>query len=704
MKLRITLILLIVCAVTLNAESVIPLRTQLSLNGIWNFTPEGRSVTSIKVPDYWDARPGFTDVKHAVYERSITIPATKEWMNKKIRVEFDAVNFIAAVYINNKKVGEHIGGYIPFSFDISPYVTPGKPFTLKVDVKGGCYEPIVDKNGYPQWPVGFVGQEHRWGIVFDVWLRAYGQAAINDAFIQTSYRNRKINVDYTVRNDYSSAKTFYLKGTIASSILPDRPVKEIRSGNFTLQPGESKVITVDAGWQDPRFWSPSDPFLYYLHSSLYEKDSDTPVDKETRRFGFREIWIANGRLMFNGHPITLMGTNLVQHSEFYNSQRYYFMTPETWNSTIDRLFQLNLRTVRFHMQPVPQFILDIADERGLLVIDESAIYARKYILKSNKQVYLENCKKWIGPWVTAQRNHPSVIVWNAENEMGVGWLHWMTNAELKSLGDAIRKYDTTRPVNYDGDRDVGDAMVDYHYPEKYNKTVSGSIYSWKDLVRTDKPTGVGEFLTHYGKDGNVNQWWQGTWVRGMRYVGFSDIRPYRHDWALLCSDITPKIQNLINGFSPVAVFDTAYDNLGIDPLINENYPLLFAGDTAHRTLVLYNDEFADTVISIEVLIKSSAVYQAVYWYNGDRTPVQTVIAEGSGTYTVPLGEHIQIPVTFYVPALAEGFVDHINMQLIARKKDEVKFRETKRFSLRNRRGEPPFTGPTPDRVILGQPE
>ena len=196
----------------------------------------------------------------------------------------------------------------------------------------------------------------------------------------------------------------------------------------------------------------------------------------------------------------------------------------------------------------------------------------------------------------------------------------------------------------------------------------------------------------------------GTWVRGMRFVGFSDIRPYRHDWALLRSDITTKIQNLINGFASVALFDSAYDDLGIDPLINENYPLLFAGDTAHRTLVLYNDEFDDTVVSIEVIIKSSDVYQALYWYNGDRTPKESIIAEGSDTYVVPLGEHIEIPVTFFVPPLAEGFVDHIDMELITRKKGEVKFREIKRFSLRNKRGQPEFTGPVSDKVIFGEKE
>ncbi len=673
----------------------LPLRSEMSLNGTWNFTPEKGEKTFIQVPDFWDAA-GFKNIRYAVYERRVTIPNMPEWKNKQIKLEFDAVNFIAEIYINNKLAGSHVGGFIPFSIDITKFVKPGDTFTLRVNVKGGSYPPIVDSEDNPQWPVGFVGHKVRWGIIFDVWLRAYGKVHIQDAFIQTSYRKKTIKVDYTVRNDDKKARTFTVVSSVSPAISPGDDILNFKSEELVIQPGQTVNISVQKQWENPMLWSPADPFLYYLKSNIAvsEDDKIEIIDTETRRFGFREVWIEGNKLMFNGHRFTIMGTNIVQHSEFHDTQRYYFMTPESWNASIDRLFELNLRTVRFHMQPAPEFIYDIADERGLLVMDESTIYAREYILKSNKEEYLKNCKKWIGPWITGHRNHPSIIVWSAENEMGVGWLNWMTSEEMKSLGDEIRKYDITRPVNYDGDEDVGDDMVNYHYIEGYKNTVDSSIYSWAEKVYPDKPTGVGEFITHYGERGNENQWWQGTWVRGMRYVNFSDIRPYRHDWAWLRNDNTEKIQNLINGLSPVALFDKAYDDLGIGPLLHKNYPTYHAGDTAKRTLVLYNDEFADTVITIEVILKSSQVYQAMYHYDGSRAPKQHIIANASKTYSVPLGERIEIECTFLVPALSEWYVDRFDMELIARKKGKVKFRETKCFSLRDMSF---FTGKIPDK-------
>ncbi|MFC2138679.1 glycoside hydrolase family 2 protein [Bacteroidota bacterium] len=672
----------------------LPFRTEILLNDKWDFTPKDGKKTSIMVPDFWDAA-GFEGVDQAIYERQITIPLTKEWQNKIIKIEFEGVNFIADVFINSKLITSHIGGWIPFSVDITDYVKPGETYTLKVDVKGGSHQPIVDKKGYPQWPVGFIGQKQRWGIVFDVWLRSYGKVCIEDAFIQTSYRKKSIAIEYTVNNYSETEKSIVINGEIAPEYYPNKFDIKFESERINLKPGESKIIVVKKSWNSAHLWSPDDPFLYYLTSSVSETGNDDIIDIEKRRFGFREIWTSGNKLMFNGHRFTILGTNIVQHSEFHKDQRYFYMSPESWNESIDRLFELNLRTVRFHMQPAPKYIIDIADERGLLVMDESTIYAREYILKANKKLYLENCKKWIESWVKARRNHPSIIVWNAENEMGVGWLNWMTSDEMKSLGDEIRKYDTTRLVNYDGDRDVGDQMINYHYIETYKGTVDTSIYSWADSVKS-KPTGVGEFITHYGENGEENQWWMGTFIRGMRYVNFADIRPYRHDWAWLRSDMTPKIENLKNSLSPVALFDKNYDDLGIGPLLYDNHPVVQAGDTINSTLILYNDEFSDTVITIEVLIKSSEYHQALYHYHGYKTPKQKIVSQGMKTYFVPLGEHIDIPYSYEVPAMKEGFIDFIDVELVARKKGKIKFKETIRYAVRNFK----FKGETSNIVTL----
>jgi hypothetical protein len=74
------------------------------------------------------------------------------------------------------------------------------------------------------------------------------------------------------------------------------------------------------------------------------------------------------------------------------------------------------------------------------------------------------------------------------------------------------------------------------------------------------------------------------------------------------------------------------------------------------------------------------------------------VAKGQKTYIVGLGEHIDIPYSFVVPALYEGFIDRCDIEFIVRKKSEVKFRETKSFSLRNNS----FKGETSPRIILSE--
>jgi beta-galactosidase/beta-glucuronidase len=168
----------------------------LLLNGTWNFYPKTGGSYMFPVPEYWNAAPGVQNFNtdEATYERTVNVPAA--WAGKVIKLEFGGVNHVAEVYVNNILVGEHIGGWIPFSFDISSNVSAGSSFQLKVKVKGANKYPILDGNSRPLWPVGAWGWQERWGFFSDVWMRSYGKVHIEDAHIKTSYRNKRIDVIY----------------------------------------------------------------------------------------------------------------------------------------------------------------------------------------------------------------------------------------------------------------------------------------------------------------------------------------------------------------------------------------------------------------------------------------------------------------------------------------------------------------------------
>ncbi len=673
------IISIILLSVTLDALCQVPaLRDQISLNGIWSFTTESGEKSSIPVPEYWDAAPGFTkrvsreytndrgektvrevllpSTSIGIYEREIIIP--EEWKKKVIKVEFEGVNHIAEVYLNNKLLQTHIGGWTPFSADITDLVQPGKTARLKVLVKGGSHSPVVDANGYPQWPVGWYGQESRWGIIFDTWLRAYGPVYIDDAYIQTSWRNKNITVIYDIINHSGTKQEIKVAGEITGEKSAKTELR-ISSDKVIIEPGVKKKIVVETNWDNPALWDPENPNLHILTSRIIKSSSGKTeqLDVERRRFGFREIWIEGTKLMLNGNRLNLRGTSINVHGQGYNRGRYRYITEETFNQTIDRLQALNIQCVRFHQQPASKRIIEIADERGLLIEEESPMYARDYILKSNNEIYFRNGLAWIKPWVKDRRNNPSIIMWSSENEIGRDWLKWFSDKQLKTIADSIRAVDPTRPVIAEGDFDIGDDFYSDHYPEGVGRTVKGSIYSWDTLISETRPSSFGEFL--FGNtDGK--EWWHGTWCRGLRYINAAQIMPYTLDWAWSADSLEEVHLNLKNSYAPVALFDKEYDDLGIDVLRKKQYPGLKSGETVTRQLILYNDCFSDDNVQVEVRIESQG----------------NLLANDIRNFKVPLGEHLEFKCEFSVPLTDNGLVDLI---LITRKNGKLTFRENRKF-------------------------
>lgn len=330
-------------------------REELSLNGDWE--QGGR------MPQYQGEK-----FDRKTYQHQVEVP--KHWEGKRLFLEFRQVNYAAKVYVNHQLVGEHVGAWIPFSIDLTKRVKAGSTFILRVEVTSSTLPPSVDENGDPLWPIGTYHLDGSYaGIVDDVWLRAYGPVAIHDAFIQTSFREKTLAVDYTLVNHTDTPRTVSVRASAASG--PGEPAaRTLQTGPIALPPGETKVVTARTDWPDPGLWTPDQPRLYQLRSQVIEMDR--VVDEETRRFGFREIWIADNQFLLNGHRINLIGDSIPR--SWTDKAR---LTPENWPATVDLLMHdLNMRVIRWHQFPAADHLLETSDEKGLLIIDESALYDR----------------------------------------------------------------------------------------------------------------------------------------------------------------------------------------------------------------------------------------------------------------------------------------------------------------------------------------
>lgn len=613
---------------------------EVSLNGAWEKGGE--------VPLYAGNRENFQ-----VYERKVKVPA--DWTDKLIRVDFEAVNYIADVYVNGKHLSNHVGPWLPFSVDVTNEAKPGDEFVLKVEVKGMMNAPIIDETKkLALWPVGVSKLGNKLaGIVGDVWLRAYGKTYIQDVFIQPSVENKKLVVDYTINNTESTPKTFDVFTQVSkqgdSKIAHHASLEKV-----ILQPGETKTVRLQSTWENPDLWWPDRPELYILTSQL--KVEGKMIDEEKRRFGFREIKIFRDQFQLNGVRINLWGDYAVYAEKEYWPMEAY--TPENIHDTMKKLKDLNVRIMRWHERPSPRYTLEAADEMGILLVCESAVEHLDTIVKDE---FVKNSREWVKAWVRENRNHPSIFMWSADNAMGKHCFKVLSDEELLSIGNAIHEVDPTRPVTYDGDQDVGDQVVNWHG----GKPV-GSIYSWAERKHPNKPTGVSEHIStlvwwkYTPEVVEQHKWWHGIWIRGMRYVGLTDIRPAVFHWA--SQEMTSeRAQVLRNGYASVALFDKDYDDLGIEPFTQKKYPRLTAGSSRQGTLVIYNDEFRDTVIQLEVTVSS-----------GNMT-----YASGVKEIDLTLGEHLDLPYSFQVP-FAKG---ELSVRLKAKKNGVVRFDEVKKFEV-----------------------
>jgi len=644
-----------------NAFAAAPdLREQVNLAGSW---PTGGTV-----PDYFGTN--FTGAK--TYERSVTVPSG--WGGKIIKIYFGAVQHKADVYVNDQLVGSHTGGWAAFDFDITNRVSAGQTFDLRVVVNGS--NALKGSNGYFIWPVG--GWNNKAGIADEVYLRAYGSVHIEDAFIKTLKSSNQIQVVYTLKNSGSSSKTVTLSGDCVKS--GGSTVEKTISTSVTLAAGERKTVTVSGSWTNPTLYFPDSPQLYLLKSRIV--DGANTIDTETRRFGFREITIVGNQLHWNGVRINLYG----DYQSF--SDTWYVNSKEThnktdWPATVDAMKGLNIRCLRWHHNSVPAYVLDVCDEKGLLICDESPNWARDFldgISSGDQDKYVANFKSWCGGWIKKERNHPSIYIWNATNEMTYGHLGSFTATQCRAMGDAMDDFDGTRPVGYDGDTSAAQKTYNYHYPEVYNREPSGNVYTaWAGKVKANQPTGSGELMHAKSPDADAqyaverNKWWIGVWTRGMRFQNFTDVRPacfwYANaDLSNGNAAVRQRGINLRNAFDPVALFDRGYDELGLSPYVNGTsaggtLPSISEGSTQTRTLVLYNDEFSNTSVTIECLVRIGT----------------TIYATGTKQFTVALGEHLSIPVSFQAPYVSSN--QTLEWVLRTSKNGTQKFEEVRKFNL-----------------------
>ena len=444
-----------------------------SLNGTWSYVkvkdldtpPPDAGWKDIAIPGTLD---GF-NYERAWLRRTVALPA--EWQGKRLKLRLAGCKYSPVVFVNGHKVGSHVGGYEPAEFDITAAAKPGADNTFLVGVydwtgifvgdpvKFGAGTNWDDLRSVPadraQYPIG--GMFNAYGMWDDVSVYAVPAVHISDVAITTKVATHTLHVEATIANESDRPASVALSSDVLES---DHTVLSLTSHSVTVQPGKDAHLVYEAAWkpEQVKLWTPETPHLYFLHTSL--KGAPAP-DERRDRFGFREITVKGDLFYLNGVKRHLRGSS---------TWPLFSLDRDQVVDTLRKLKSANVIAFRTHTQPWREVWYDVADEVGMCMMPEGAVWNDSGTYRLDDPVFWENWGNLLRGMVHNLRNHPSVIMWSLENEFSSSRAKAGSVYEkhLADLGRLVKSEDPTRPIYYESDGDPGGVadVLGMHYPNE----------------------------------------------------------------------------------------------------------------------------------------------------------------------------------------------------------------------------------------------
>ena len=414
------------------------------------------------------------------YRKAFTLPQAAA--GKRVLVQFDGVYQCSDVWINGRHLGFRPNGYVSFVYDLTPHLNAGgQPNVLAVR---------VDNSRQPnsRWYSGSGIYRHTWLMVLEpVHIAPWGVAVrTSDALTGSA----KIDVAVRVRNETgrpaASALDLRVRDRTGKTVAVAMVAGEV-AGN-----GEHGFsLTLQA--PTPDLWSPATPHLYTLETRL--SSGGGASDAVTTTFGVREArFDADQGFLLNGQRLKLNGACL-----HHDGGAVGAAVPErVWERRLAILKDMGCNAIRTsHGPPAPE-LLDLCDAMGVLVMDEAFDEWRQPKLQTPQHGYHRYFDEWatrdVAAMIERDRNHPSIVIWSAGNEVPD-----QTDPKgpqtLQALLDVFHAMDPTRPVTVACDNIVAEPhpalpeflskldVVGYNYVDRWR----GRRESFYSADRHDHP-------------------------------------------------------------------------------------------------------------------------------------------------------------------------------------------------------------------------
>lgn len=436
----------------------------INLNGLWDYAikPANEEMPEIfdgKILVPFAVESALSGVGKSVgeddalwYSREFKLP--KEWKNSRIRLNFGAVDWKAEVYVDDKFVGEHKGGYAPFAFDITDSLSKKKTHKLVVKVTDGtdsAFQPrgkqVANPNGI--WYTAVTG------IWQTVWMEP-----VNEVVVE-SY-SAKADIEKSILNVRAIAR--------GAKVGDDCLIELIENGEVISSANGADVIL---NVENPKLWSPDSPHLYDLRITIFRNGEI--LDQVMGYAAMREITVVVDkkgykRMALNGEPLFQYGT---LDQGWWPDGLYTAPTDEALKFDIEKTKEFGFNMIRKHVKVEPARWYWHCDHIGMLVWQDMPNIHDNSLGKWGRRHYDEGidtpvpnewkdnyCKEW-KEIIQTNEVFPSIVMWVPFNE---AWGQFNT----EEIVQYTKFLDDSRLVNYASGgnfvRCSGDVLDLHNYP------------------------------------------------------------------------------------------------------------------------------------------------------------------------------------------------------------------------------------------------
>ncbi len=441
------------------------------------------------------------------YRRTFSVPA--DWKGQEIYLNFDGVDSFFYLYINGKYVGFSKNSRNLAEFNITPYLNKeGEENTVAVEVYRHSDGSFLESQDMFRLP----------GIFRTVALTAKPQVQVRDfkaiPDLDETYSNAKLHITaqlqnlskkaikgYTIQYSLYANRLYSDENTLLSGVTASAKL----AGKLNAKGEIELEATLDAA-NKVNLWSAEAPHRYTLVGELKDGKGRT-VQTFSTFVGFRKVEIKEtpaekdefglaGRYYYlNGQPIKLKGVN--RHEN--NVQAGHTVSREQMEHEVFLMKRGNINHVRNCHYPDAPYWYYLCDKYGIYLEDEANIESHQYYYGKQSLSHVPEFRNaHIArnmEMVHATVNHPSVVIWSLGNEAGPG-------KTFVDCYNAIKAYDTSRPVQYERNNDIVD-MGSNQYPSI--AWVQGAV---QGKYKLKYPFHISEYAHSMGNAcGNLIDYW-----------------------------------------------------------------------------------------------------------------------------------------------------------------------------------------------------